>query len=164
MQVVQNGGSQPVEPGDVVVFSGLGQPMKNGNLTIQVALASAAHSTAVAGVVYSRFNVAAVDGSFTAFGPTQGASPETILPGAAAPGDYLLLVVQGPAQAKVSAQNGAITPGDLLAAGSTNGIAARAAEVEIGGVKIAVPGTVFAKALEPLAQGSQSIMVYVTLQ
>lgn len=164
MQVVQNGGTEPIEPGDVVVFSGLGEPMKNGVLTIQVARATSANSTAVAGVAYSRFNVAAVDGSFTASGPADGFSAETTLPGAAETGDYLLLVVQGPAQVNVSALNGAIEAGDLLSTGASKGTAGRATEVDFGGVKMTVPGTVFGKALEALDSGSKLIYVYVTLQ
>jgi hypothetical protein len=164
MQVVQNGGSLPIEPGDVVVFSGLGEPLQNGNLNIQVQLATSANSTAVAGVAYSRFNIAAVDGSFKATGPEGGVSQETTLSGPAAPGDYLLMVVQGPAQVKVSALDGGINPGDLLATGSTNGIAGQAAEVEIDGVSMTMPGVVFAKALEALESGEQLIYAYVILK
>ena len=81
-----------------------------------------------------------------------------------APGDYLLVVVQGPAQVKASAIAGALQPGDLVATAGTGGQAAKAAMVSLGGIEIAVPGTVLGKALEPLKEGQGLIHIYVTLQ
>ncbi len=164
MQVVQNGGREALEPGDVAVFSGLAAPLdKNGPPVIQVAKADVANSTAVAGVVYSRFNIQVVTN-----GRSDGQGFETgleITPaGPVPPGEYLLLVVQGPAQVKASALTGAIQPGDLLSSAGTAGHAARAATVTIEGGKTAVPGTVFGKALEPLGEGQKLIYVFVTLQ
>jgi hypothetical protein len=77
---------------------------------------------------------------------------------------YLLLVIQGPAQVKTSALSGAIRPGDLLSSAAGAGYAARAAEVEVGGTKLALPGTVFGKALEALDAGQELTWVFVTLQ
>jgi hypothetical protein len=158
MQIVQNGGQTALEPGDVVVFTGVeaGDPP-----LIRVAQATASNSTAVAGVVHSRYNVAAVPQppEWSARGDLE------ITPaGPAPPGGYLLVVVQGPAQVKASALAGAIQPGDLLSSAGRAGQAAKAALVSIEGVKTAVPGTVFAKALEPLDQGDKLIYVFVTLQ
>jgi hypothetical protein len=65
---------------------------------------------------------------------------------------------------KASALAGAIQPGDLLSSAGPAGQAAKAAQVSIEGVKTAVPGTVFGKALEPLAKGDKLIYVFVTLQ
>jgi hypothetical protein len=158
MQVVQNGGQEALEPGDVVIFDGLlpGDPP-----LIQVAKATVANSTAVAGVVYSRYNLEAVTED-----PEQGipGDREVTPAGPVPPGEYLLIVVQGPAQVKASALAGAIQPGDLLSSAGPAGEAAMAAHVSIEGVKTAVPGTVFGKALEPLDSGDKLIYVFVTLQ
>jgi hypothetical protein len=158
MQVVQNGGQEALEPGDVVIFDGLvpGDPP-----VIQVAKATVANSTAVAGVVYSRYNLEAMTE-----GPEQGIPGdwEVTPAGPVPPGEYLLVVVQGPAQVKASALAGAIHPGDLLSSAGPAGQAAMAAHVSIEGVKTAVPGTVFGKALEALDQGDKLIYVFVTLQ
>ena len=106
MQVVQNGGETLLESGDVVAFSGMGAPLEaGGQPVIQVESVDAANSTAVAGVVYSRYNVAAL-------AATAEALPAAITPeGAAAPGDFLLVVVRGPVQVKASALAGALALG-----------------------------------------------------
>jgi hypothetical protein len=53
MQVVQNGGHETLEPGDVAVFDGMATPLEAGGPPmIQVARAASANSSAVAGVVY----------------------------------------------------------------------------------------------------------------
>jgi|GEM_PF-1699043 len=159
-QVVQNTGSEPLEAGDVVVFSGIGAPLADGRQVVQVAKAQAANSTAVAGVVLSRYNAAAVE---TVEGPDQSDSfrGAFTLDGPAAPGDYLLIVVQGPAQVKVA---GAVSPGDLLSTAGLAGYAARAAEVDLDGVRAAIPGTVLGKALEAVESGERTIYVFVTLK
>ena len=54
---------------------------------------------------------------------------------------------------RCSSENGAIQPGDLLTTSPTPGHAMRATEV--------IPGTIFAKALEPLDHGSGMILVMV---
>jgi len=158
MQVVQNGGSTTLEAGDVVVFSGMGEPAKKGGEpVIQVAAADTTNSTAVAGVVHCRYDVTAVGEPDEPRGVVTPAGP-------ARPGDYLLVVVRGPAQVKANAVGGALQPGDLVATAGAAGIAARAAMVELGGTEIAIPGTVLGKALEPLEEGQGFIHIYVTLQ
>ncbi len=165
MQVVQNGGSEPLQPGDVASFSGITAPVeKNGPPVIKVSRTASASSTAVAGVVYSRYDYARMSAA-TAAGDTSlsmdgGLTP----PGPVAPGEYMLLVVQGPVQVNASALSGSIRPGDLLASASAAGFATRAATVSIGGTGAAAPGTVLGKALEPLDAGSRTIYMYVTLQ
>lgn len=166
--VMQNGGSEPLEPGDVVVFSGIGAPLEGGNVpVVQVAKATSANSTGVAGVVVSRYNplivpenaepgeedISSAEWDFTPDGPVP-------------PGGYLLVVVQGQAQVKASAIAGPIQPGDLLSTAAQAGYAAKAAEVSLGGVQMALPGTVFGKALEALdaGQGTGLLWVWVTLQ
>jgi hypothetical protein len=159
MQVVQNGGQTSLETGDVVVFSGIGEPLEaGGQPVIQVVGVDSANSTAVAGVVYSRYNI-----------ETLNAEPEEAIldytpEGKVAPGEYLLMVVQGPAQVKASALTGAIQPGDLLSSASQVGYAAKATKVTLDGVETALPGTILGKALESLAEGKALIYIFITLQ
>ena len=167
MQVMQNGGSEPLSTGEVVLFSGISQSVTavDGPI-VQVSRAGTANSTAVAGVVFSRFNIDAIDPAL--------ASPDSDVPGwqetmevtpdgSAAPGEYLLVVVQGPAQVKIDSAS-SIQPGDLLSTSVQAGMANKAAIVTINGVETAVPGTVFGKALEPVDDSDDMIYVYVTLQ
>ncbi|MCP4540333.1 MAG: hypothetical protein GY832_24610, partial [Chloroflexi bacterium] len=166
MHVAQNGGNQALEPGDVATFSGMVAPLEAGGPpVVQVARATGANSTAVAGVVYGRFNIrVATDEAEQSNGQGSGANREVTPPGAVEPGEYLLLVVQGPAQVKASAFASVIQPGDLLSSASEIGYATKAAQVSIEGVKTAMPGTIFGKALEPLETGQKLIYVFVTLQ
>ena len=165
MQLVQNGGAEPLEPGDLAVFSGMAASLQAGGPpVVQVARATTAASTAVAGVVYSRFNIAAVTPERDAMGGAPAGDPEVTLPGPVPPGQYLLLVVQGPAQVKVDATAGALRPGDLLASAPLAAHAGRAPEITVAGVSSAVPGTVLGKALERWEGGQGQIYVFVTLQ
>ena len=165
MQVVQNGGSEALEPGDVAAFSGVAAPLEEGGPPlVQVSRAASADSTAVAGVVYSRFDIETVTAKRQADGQGSKAGQEVTLDGPVPPGEYLLLVVQGPAQVKASALSGAIQAGDLLSSAEQAGYAAKAAEVSVEGVRMTAPGTVFGKALEPLDAGQKLIYVFVTLQ
>jgi hypothetical protein len=148
---------------------------------IQVAKADSANSTAVAGVVHQRLNIDALAespppgvevtpddtrqiGSVDPAGENEPAYVEVTSDRPVQPGEYLLLVVQGPAQVKASAMSGIIQPGDLLSSAGQAGHAARAAKVTIQGGSAAMPGTVFGKALEPLDIGQKLIYVFVTLQ
>jgi hypothetical protein len=168
LQVVENGGEDPLERGDLVAIAGMGAPAVEGRPPLlQVQKANEADSTAVVGVVASSYpGEWLVDqGSIDPTGATvAGGEIPLTGPGPVAPGDYLLVVVQGPAQVKASAVAGAIHPGDLLSSAGQAGYAARAAEVEIERVRIALPGTVVGKALEPLAADQALIYVFVTLQ
>jgi hypothetical protein len=169
MQVMQNNGSEPLSPGDVVLFSGINQSVTavDGPI-VQVTQAGTANSTAVAGVVFSRFNIDAIDPGLESLDVADQealAAMEVTPAGSAAPGEYVLVVVQGPAQVKASALgSGSIQPGDLLATGSSAGLASKAATVTMNGIETAVPGTVFGKALEPLDGTQDMIYVFVTLQ
>jgi len=163
MQVVQNIGESVLETGDVVAFAGIGTPLEAGEQpVIQVAGAEKANSTAVAGVVFSRFNLAAVTENPDPANPSSG---QEITPdGPVAPGEYMLMVVQGPAQVKANALASTIQPGDLLSSASQNGYANKAAEINVNGVNTPVPGTILGKALEPLDTGEALIYIFVTLQ
>jgi hypothetical protein len=160
MQIVQNSGSEALDVGDVAVFSGIGAPLTDGGPSIvQVAKAAQANDTAVAGVVFSRYNIDILN-----MQPEEiGAETEITPAGSVQPGEYLLLVVRGPAQVKASALSSPIHVGDLLSASDMAGHAARTAKANLNGVEIAPPGTVFAKALQDLESGESLIYVFVTL-
>lgn len=165
MAVMQNNGDATLSPGDVVVFSGVNRAVGAvDGPVVQVSRADEANSTAVAGVVYSRFNIDAIDPGLES--PDDAAATMDVTPaGSAAPGEFVLVVVQGPAEVRASAvASGSIAPGDLLASAASPGTAGRAAMTTTGGVETALPGTVFAKALETLDGDQEMIYVYVTLQ
>jgi hypothetical protein len=167
MQVMQNGGSEPLSPGEVVLFSGIDQSVTavDGPI-VQVRRAETANSTAVAGVVFSRFNIDAIDPALASPDsdvPGWQATMEVTPDGSAAPGEYLLVVVQGPAPVKIDSAS-TVQPGDLLSTSVQAGMANKAAMVTINGVEMAVPGTVFGKALAPVDGSDDMIYVYVTLQ
>lgn len=169
MQVMQNGGTESLAPGDVVVFNGINRAETAVDAPmVQVSKVNTANSTAVAGVVYSLFNIDAVDpdGEFSDGESSEVLANMAVTPdGNASPGDYVLVVVQGPALVTATALDGAaIQPGDLLATSGSMGAAGRAAMVTMNGVETAAPGTVFGKALEPLDGTQKAIFVYVTLQ
>ncbi len=75
-----------------------------------------------------------------------GGGPRTPL---AAGGSRIPVALVGIVPLKVSAEGGAIRPGDLLALSSVPGVAARAEPVSLGGRAFYLSGTFFAKALEP---------------
>ncbi len=165
MQLVQNGGAEPLDPGDVAVFSGMTAALQAGGPPVaQVARATTAGSTAVAGVVYSRFNIATVTRERQAMGGDLAGDQEVTLAGPVLPGEYLLLVIQGPALVKVDAAAGALQPGDLLGSAALTAHAGRAPQVTVAGTPSAVPGTVLGKALEHWDGGQGQIYVFVTLQ
>jgi hypothetical protein len=70
---------------------------------------------------------------------------------------YVPLAMMGVVPVKASAENGAITPGDLLVASDTPGHAMRAGENP-------PQSTVIGKALSPLEEGTGYIQMIVTLQ
>jgi len=150
-----------------VVFSGINREVTAVDGPIaQVSRPHTAHSTAVAGVVFSRFNMDAVTPDLEvpdATAQERMAEMDVTPPGEVAPGEFLLVVVQGPALVNASALAGDIQPGDLLSTGGAGGVAAKAATVTLDGVEITVPGTVFAKALESVSDAQDMIYVYVTL-
>lgn len=117
-----------LEPGDVLVIG------PDGHLT----RSEQPHQTNVAGVYSTK-------PGFVGGMPMEGATVGTIP-----------LAVIGIVPVKVSAENGAIQPGDLLSASAIPGHAMRAGSG-------APQGSVIGKALNPLAEGSGVISMLVTL-
>jgi len=65
---------------------------------------------------------------------------------------------------KVSAENGAIRPGDLLTSARTPGYAMRAKALIVRGVRLYGSGTILGKALQPLRSGTGVIRVLLMLR
>ena len=163
MLVMQNNGSTPLAPGDVVAFNGINlDETRTDAPIVQVRKVNQANSTAVAGVVFSRFNIDAVNPDLEL--PEAITDVEVTPAGDVAPGEYLLVVVQGPAQVNASALGGSIQPGDLLASHSSAGLAGKAQTMTMDGVETVAPGTVFGKALQALDGAQDKIYIFVTLQ
>lgn len=70
----------------------------------------------------------------------------------------------GRVKIKVDAGNGGIEIGDLLVTSDRSGVAMKSTELDVGGVKLHRPGTIVAKALEPLEAGEGEILALLTLQ
>ncbi|MFN8474913.1 MAG: hypothetical protein U0822_22185 [Anaerolineae bacterium] len=74
------------------------------------------------------------------------------------------LALLGVVPVKVTAENGAIAPGDLLVTSSVPGRAMKATPKLVGDVEVYPTGAVLAKALEPLADGQGVIQALLTLR
>ncbi len=153
MMVVQNSSAGTMESGDVASFAGINIGEATDGLPIvQVAPANAENIQGVAGVVYGKFPDELLnappegleDPSLSQYDPTAPA----------APGDYLLLVVYGPAQVKTNGGRVAIQPGDAITLDGKLAVTAAT-----------TPGSgVFGKALEASADDKALIYVFVTLR
>jgi len=166
MQVVENGGVESLELGDVVVIDGVSAPLIEGAPPqIRVRKAAEENSVGVLGVVASSYPEEWFNASASPAGDVvEGTDIPLANGGPIAPGSHLLVVVQGPAQVKASAEAGAITPGDPLSSADLKGFASKATAIGPAGIDGARPGTVFGKALEPLGEGRRLIYAFVTLQ
>jgi hypothetical protein len=74
------------------------------------------------------------------------------------------LAVSGVIPVKVTAENGAIAPGDSLTSSSIPGRAMKATKVRVGGVAFFPSGVILGKALESLDSGEGLIQALVVLQ
>jgi hypothetical protein len=152
-----NEGPEPLETGDVVVIVGVAEPLVGQIPVIRVRKATAANSTAVAGVVDQ------------GIGMQQGPQDKEAIPGvlghdasladntAIQPGEYLLIVTLGAYKGvKVDATKAPIHPGDLLVISGNAGYASVAVDPKMG--------TVIGKALGELNSKTGLIPVLVTLK
>jgi len=168
MLVAQNGGNANLETGDVVVAAGMAAALGEGSTPVPaVQKAEGANSSAVIGVIYRRFveeqDVETIQHDGELKRRSAGRTRST--DGPVAPGDYMLIVVMGPAQVKVDGSAGNLQAGDLLSTASVSGTAAAAQQVEAGGITFYAPGTTIGKALEPLAKDDDGLIwAMVTLQ
>lgn len=191
-QVAHNGSGEALEVGDVVVFSGVlkaeerrldenGEPAPsafNDQPVVQVAKASGDPGALLAGVVLSRFDLELVDDSDLIRSDVEGFDgpldrlqkadatgevSEITPPGAVEPGEYLLVVVQGPAMVRASGIEHAIGTGDGLAVGVEPGRAVhQAAAPTAGDAKSLARPQLIGAALEPLISGEEMIFAYIS--
>jgi len=165
MQVAQNGSSEILERGDVVAIMGMGHaPSADLPPIMQVGKTTQANSSAVIGVVYSTYSIEWLQPMQDITGANTNEDIPLSTDTSVAPGEYMLIVVQGPAEVKASAVSGSIQPGDLLSASNISGHAAKASEMTLEGSVIAPPGSVIGKALEAMTEEKQLIYIFVTLQ
>ena len=149
--------AEATEPGDVLVIGPDGRLIRSTN----------AYATNVAGV-YS--TLPAVTGGNAVEDIAEG-DPDTPMLLATLPElmtdvelERVPVALAGVVPCKVSAENGAIQPGDLLVTSNTPGHAMRADPIEVDGVTFYRPGTILGKAMEPLESGTGVILVLVSLQ
>jgi hypothetical protein len=125
-----------LEPGDVLIIG------PDGLLT----RSTQTYQSSVAGV-YSTAP------AFIGGSPEEG-DPTTRVP----------MAMVGVVPVKVSDENGAIVPGDVLTTSSLPGYAMKASQLTVNGISFFPSGVIIGKALEGLEGGSGVIMVLVTLQ
>ena len=118
MVVVQNGADTTLQKGDVVSFSGMSPVIEGLDTPVAEVEQATEPSGSVAGVVFSRFNIDAVieveDDEIQA-----QAAIEATPSGPVQPGEYLLLVIFGPAQVRADSGGSDIDPGDSLGLAGT---------------------------------------------
>lgn len=152
MLIAQNGDDKPLELGDIVVISGIADPIspEATRPVLVVRKADTASSQGVVGVVEGRYVSQLV---------TKRQEEQIVVEDAhtseepAAPGEYLTVVYRGLARVKVDGSFSAIKVGDLLTSSSTVGHAMKAGLTAAQGEKLVggyLPGTIIGKALEPL--------------
>ncbi len=148
VDIARNDGPEPLSQGDLVIVTGVTDPVV-GNIPVPlVRKADTEASTAVIGVVDAAYQL-----DDTALGQTG----RTAAAGVINPGDYLTIVTLGAfATIKVDASYGAIQPGDLLVSSPTPGHAMRADNPALG--------TVIGKALSSLDEGTGTVAIMVTIQ
>lgn len=118
MVVVQSGDDTTLQKGDVVSFSGM-SPAIDGLDTVVAQVERATDpSGSVAGVVFSRFNIDAAIEVEDDEAQAQAAI-EATPSGPVQPGEYLLLVIFGPAQVRADSGGSDIDPGDSLGLAGT---------------------------------------------
>jgi hypothetical protein len=133
-------GHQTLRPGDVLAVRARGG--------FAVEKASSARSALLVGVYSTKPAVLAV-GSHRIGDSLRGEVPVAML---------------GLVPTKVSAENGAIRPGDLLTAARTPGYAMKAKGVVVRGARLYSSGTILGKALQPLKRGTGVIRVFLMLR
>jgi hypothetical protein len=147
-----NTGAAALAPGDIVAIQGTrsggttGQPM-----LMEVDQVTQANAPVV-GVVYGRGELV------SSVGP-DGKTTTQLVPreGAAKPGDYVHIVIYGPAQVKASALGKTIAVGDKLAVDSS-GAARGLKTVEVSGVQLAESAPTIGMALESLGASKNGLI------
>lgn len=185
--IVQNNGSEALEPGDVVAITGITAPLAEGqNPVITVSKANADNQQTLVGVVTTRYVVEfktepVIEVQHIEYEARDGLTDQMITivekeevivgekvienghtaEGAIMPGDYLMIVHDGMAQVRVDANMGVIQVGDMLVAGPVSGHAITASNAVA-----AVEGTqkVIGQALEAKPDGQGLIWVLIKIR
>ena len=76
----------------------------------------------------------------------------------------VLVATTGRVKVKVDATRAPIKIGDLLVTSDVQGVAMKSEPFSVGGRRMHSPGTIIGKALEPLASGTGTILVLLSLQ
>ena len=155
MYVAQNTGDAALEAGDLVAAAGVDSALTGSVDPVLRVQQSGAAAPGVVGVVFSRASVTPSEKEGEALDSVQAAD------GAAQPGDYLLIVVQGLARVKV-AQGEALTPGQRLKVSDAAGEARGLRTVEVDGVTLDEGGPTVGVALD--AAEDEMVWVMVALQ
>jgi len=151
----QNDDSISLEPGDVVVISGVGSAVAGEIPVIKVRRAAEGESAAVVGVVDQHYVPPPT--KIQVAGQGEAKAESLVDNGAIVPGEYLTVVTLGSFRIiKVDATFGAVHPGDLLVSSPNPGYAMRSDAPR--------PGTIIGKALGELLTGTGFVPVIVTLQ
>jgi hypothetical protein len=152
-----NGGGEPLEAGDLAAVGGVEDPLEGASVPVLRVQLAAAGDTVV-GVVQSRAAISTGDRE----GQTLQSAERVA--GAAAPGEYLFIVVSGLAQVKVDADVGAIVAGQRLTAANRVGHARTLHSRVLDGMEVAEGAPLVGIALAPLESGTGLIPVLVTLR
>jgi len=155
--VAVNGGDAPLEAGDLAAAAGVNGPL-SGTTAPVLRVHRAGDGDAVVGIVESR---AILRTSEKEGETTQSAERAE---GAAAPGEYLFIVVSGVAEVKVDASGGAIAAGQRLAAAGAAGHARALKSVKVEGMEVVEGAAQVGIALASLESGAGLVPVLVTLR
>lgn len=158
-----------LERGDVVVISGVTEPVLGTIPVPLVRRASATNATGLMGIVDRVYQIHSnpmgqlvkQGNAASDLGPNGSLMEGMII----IPSAYLSVVTLGAYQSiKVDASYGAINPGDLLASSPNPGYAMKAQSVNVSGVEFFRPGTIIGRALGALESGQDTIPLFVSLQ
>lgn len=137
-----NAGSAALQPGDIVSIQGL-LPSQFAEAATLMQVKAAENGETVIGVVQGRAEVSrGIDSQ-------QGNSQDRLVPrqGEVEPGEYVTIIIYGPAQVKASALSGSISAGTRLTLGEDGGVRTLLT-TEVNGVQIAESASTIGIALE----------------
>ncbi|MCC7355055.1 MAG: hypothetical protein IT330_15025 [Anaerolineae bacterium] len=157
--VARVNGSQPLNPGDVVAVTGMGEPVPGGQSALPlVALADSKIASGIIGVVKSRMVWELAPGK-----EEEGAMAMHSAPGAAQAGDYVSLVIYGITEVKVD-PDASITVGQRLTAAELPGRVRALRTETLNGMVVTEGAQVVGIALVAPVEGQDTIPVFVTLR
>ena len=154
-----NDGGDPLETGDLVAVSGVSSPLAGATTPVmRVRRAGAGSASGLIGVVQGKADVvkSSKDGQLL--------ESANHAEGAAAPGDYVFVVVHGIARVKADATAGDIVAGQRLTAAGRSGHVRALRTRILEGMVVTEGAPVIGIALAPLDKDTGMIPVFVTLR